>query len=152
MQCGPRIFLPHRKPRHNAGNLSFDAVVTYPFHPLCGHTVEVVGDVEHDLCRHFLIRQAHGGAFYLPAWMIGAEAGLIEPVDTSRLPLAQLWDLRVLLDQLLNSSADAMVNGGDVDEAPTSPATRPVHTDCQSGSMEPRGSSEGGEPAAAPAD
>jgi hypothetical protein len=35
----------------------------------------------------FLIRQDHGGAFYLPAWMITPEAGLIKPFDTPRLPL-----------------------------------------------------------------
>lgn len=84
--------------------------------------------------------------------MIGAEAESIELVDAPRLPLSQLWDLRVLLDQLLNSSADATVNGGDVDEAATYPPARPVRTNCKTGSMEPGGSSEGGKPAAAPAD
>ena len=90
----------------------------YPFHPLYGQTVEITGSIEHDFCRHFLIRQDHGGAFYLPAWMITPEAGLIKPVDTPRLPLERLHDLRALLDLLLHSHADELVSSGDVD-APT---------------------------------
>ena len=37
------------------GFSTYEAVVTYPFHPLAGQTVLVIGDYEHDGIRHFLI-------------------------------------------------------------------------------------------------
>lgn len=62
---------PHRSPSrgHSAGFLTFEAVITYPFHPLVGQTVLVVGDHEHDGIHHFLIRQPQGGFFQVPDWM-----------------------------------------------------------------------------------
>jgi hypothetical protein len=132
----PKNRRPHRKQRHNAGSLSFDAVVTYPFHPLYGQTIEVTGSIEHDFCRHLLIRQDHGGAFYLPAWMITPEAGLIKPIDTPRLPVERLHDLRALLDLLLLSHADESVSTGDVDAKAQS--TRSVFLSGANGALEPR--------------
>ncbi|WP_352567623.1 MULTISPECIES: DUF5372 family protein [unclassified Mesorhizobium] len=41
-------------------------IVTYPFHPLAGQTVVVIGEHEHDGIRRFLIRQPHGGTYHLP--------------------------------------------------------------------------------------
>src|SRR5690242_21308455 len=38
----------HPNREHNAGFLTFEAVVTYPFHPLAGRTVLVIGQHEHD--------------------------------------------------------------------------------------------------------
>lgn len=130
----PRSWPHRRKQRHNAGIPGFDAVVTYPFHPLFGQTVNVIGSVEHDSCLHFLIRQADGGAFYLPAWMTEPEAGSIKTVDTPHLPLGSLRDLRALLDQLLHSRADETVSKGDFDDP--SETTRSVCTAGAAGSLD----------------
>ena len=51
---------------HNAGFLTFEAVITYPFHPLAGQTVLVVGDYEHSGIHHLLIRQPQGGFIKFP--------------------------------------------------------------------------------------
>jgi hypothetical protein len=88
-----------------------------------------------------LIRQDHGGAFYLPAWMITPEAGLIKPVDTPRLPLERLRDLRALLDLLLHSHEDELVSTGDVDA--TTPSTRSVFVSGANNSLEAGRSSDG---------
>jgi hypothetical protein len=45
---------PLRKRVHNAGCLPFEAVVTYPFHPLARQTVLVVGGIEHGGARHLI--------------------------------------------------------------------------------------------------
>ena len=60
---------------HSAGFLTFEAEVRYPFHPLVGQTVLVVGDQVHDGVRYFLIRQSHGGSYQVPEWMFDQEAG-----------------------------------------------------------------------------
>jgi hypothetical protein len=41
-------------------------VVSYPFHPLVGQTVLVIGEHEHDGIRHFLIRQPSGSSYQIP--------------------------------------------------------------------------------------
>jgi hypothetical protein len=41
-------------------------VVSYPFHPLVGQTVLVIGEHEHDGIRHFLIRQPSGSSYQSP--------------------------------------------------------------------------------------
>jgi len=144
MPCHPR-----RKQRHNAGSLGFDTVVTYPFHPLFGQTVNVIGSVEHDFCLHLMIGQAHGGAFYLPAWMTEPEAGSIKPVDTPHLPLESLRDLRALLDQLLHSRADKTVSMGDFDDS--SKTTRSVCTAGAAGSLGAARPPQSDDPPAGPA-
>jgi hypothetical protein len=87
-----------------------------------------------------LIRQEDGGAFYLPAWMITPEAGLIKPVDTPHLPLERLHDLRALLDLLLHSHAAELVSTGDVDA--TTQSTRSVFQSGATGSLEPSRSAD----------
>src|SRR5450432_1691759 len=54
---------------HSAGFLTFEAVVSYPYHPLAGESVLVVGAHEHDGIHHFLIRQSYGGSYQIPDWM-----------------------------------------------------------------------------------
>ena len=68
--------LLHLRPSrgHSAGFLTFEAVVTYPFHPMVGQTVLVIGDHEHDGIHHLLIRQAHGGSYQVPDWMFDPAA------------------------------------------------------------------------------
>jgi hypothetical protein len=64
-QCSP----PLSGPGHSARFLTFEAVVTYPFHPMAGQTVLVIGDHEHDGIHHLMIRQANGGSYQVPDWM-----------------------------------------------------------------------------------
>ena len=68
---------------HNAGFLTFEAVITYPFHPLAGQTVLVVGDYEHSGIHHLLIRQ-------VPDWMFSQTASALAIVVDPRLPISQL--------------------------------------------------------------
>lgn len=128
---------PRRKQRHNAGNLAFDAVVAYPFHPLVGQTVLVVGEQEHNGVRHFLIRQPHDGTLHVPDWMVTPQAGSHAIVATPRIPLNALLELRAILDHLVASSVgDSTPKGGDEDanEDPAADAIRSVrhrHTTAQ---------------------
>lgn len=94
---------PHRSPSrgHSAGFLTFEAVITYPFHPLVGQTVLVVGDHEHDGIHHFLIRQPQGGFFQVPDWMFDSAVRTIAIVSVPRLPVNQLVLLRALVDRLI---------------------------------------------------
>ena len=103
-RCRPSFPLRDRKQRHNAGNLAFDAVVAYPFHPLVGQTVLVVGEQEHNGVRHFLIRQPHDGTLHVPDWMVTPQAGSHAIVATPRIPLNALLELRAILDHLVVSS------------------------------------------------
>ena len=86
---------------HSAGFLTFEAVITYPFHPLVGQTVLVVGDHEHDGIHHFLIRQPHGGSYQVPDWMFAPSASTPAIVAVPRLPVGQLVLLRGLVDRLI---------------------------------------------------
>ncbi|WP_353001223.1 DUF5372 family protein [Mesorhizobium sp. M1295] len=109
----------HRRPkqRHNAGNPGFDVVVTYPFHPLVGQTVAVVGEHDHDGICHLLVRQPHGGTFHLPDWIAAPQAGSVAIVAAPRLSLTHLLELRALLDHLVGSlPRDSISGGGHADE------------------------------------
>jgi hypothetical protein len=113
-----------RKPRHNAGNPAFDVAVTYPFHPLVGQTVLVVGEHEHDGVRHPLIQQPHGGIFHLPDWMVTPEAGSVEVVAEPHLPLKYLLELHELVDHLVASlPRDSISGGGHADGDPAAHST-----------------------------
>ncbi|MCJ9674777.1 MULTISPECIES: DUF5372 family protein, partial [unclassified Neorhizobium] len=86
---------------HGAGFLTFEARVTYPFHPLVGQTVLVTGSHQHDGVDYFLIRQSHGGSFQIPAWMFDPEASSIEIVAELRLSATKLVELRAFVDSLV---------------------------------------------------
>ena len=58
--------LRSRKRGHNAGFLAYDVVITYPFHPMAGQVVPVVGEHDFDGVRYLLIRQTHGGTYHIP--------------------------------------------------------------------------------------
>ena len=94
---------PHPRPSqgHNAGFLAFEAVITYPFHPLAGQTVLVVGDYEHSGIHHLLIRQPQGGSYQVPDWMFAPSASTLAIVVVPRLPVGQLVLLRGLVDRLI---------------------------------------------------
>jgi len=69
-----------------------EAVVTYPFHPLVGQTVVVVGDCEHDDIRYLLVRREHSGSFQIPDWMFGETAKSVDIVSVPKLPVMRLLE------------------------------------------------------------
>ncbi|ACE93913.1 Y4bD/Y4pK family protein [Rhizobium sp. 9T] len=81
---------------HNAGFPTFEARVTYPFHPLVDQTVLVTGSHEHEGV-HYLLILAHGGSFQIPAWMFDPAASSIEIVAAPRLSATKLVELRAKL-------------------------------------------------------
>ena len=87
----------HPSRGHSAGFLTYEAVVTYPFHPLVGQIVTVTGDHEHDGVHYRLIRQPHGGSFQIPEWMFDPGAGSLIIVAFPRFPANQLVELRALV-------------------------------------------------------
>src|SRR5215469_10926618 len=68
---------------HSAGFVMEAVVtVTYPFHPLVGQPVFVVGRIERGGVRHFIIRRLTGGSkSVLREWMTLPEAGEIQIVS-----------------------------------------------------------------------
>ena len=114
--CACRL-LPHAcslppKRAHNARCLTFEVVVSYPFHPLVGHSVLVVGDKEHAGVRHLIVRKPDGAGFLLPEWMTLPEAGAIQILSCPRLSVNRLIELRTLIDRLMASSSGKHVPGG----------------------------------------
>src|SRR5438105_4425046 len=86
---------------HNAGCLTF-ATVTYPFHPLVGHSMLVVGYTEHGAARHLIIRNPNDGTkSLLPEWMTFAGTGAIRIVSCPRFYVNRLVELRALIDRLM---------------------------------------------------
>jgi hypothetical protein len=109
-----RVHCPSRG--HNAGFLTFEAEVIYPFHPLVGQTVLVIGDHEHDGVHHFLIRQPHGGSYQIPDWMFDPATSSLALVPTPRLPVTELVLLRALVDRLVAYPSEEGSPGGVGDE------------------------------------
>ncbi len=101
---------------HSAGFLTFEAVVTYPFHPMVGQTVLVIGDHEHDGIHHLLIRQAHGGSYQVPDWMFDPAASSLAVVNVPRLPVSQLMSVRSLVDHLVACPPEERSGGGIASE------------------------------------
>ena len=82
--------------------------------------------------------------------MVGPHAGLTKIIETPRLPLALLRDLRALIDSLLNSPCEDEFTNGDVDEdeAPTCAAAGSFRTTGATDHFVPGRSTGGSEPAA----
>ena len=108
----PRSCSLPRTGAHNAGRLAFEVLVTYPFHPLVGQSVLVVGDKEHAGARHFIVRNADGTGSLLPEWMTFREAGTIRILSCPRLCVNRLVELRALIDRLMASSPGKHVSRG----------------------------------------
>jgi hypothetical protein len=49
-------------------------MITYPFHPLVGQSVHVVGDKVHGGTRYLIICNGDGARLLLPEWMTSARA------------------------------------------------------------------------------
>ena len=49
-------------------------MITYPFHPLVGQSVLVIGEKEHGGTRYLIICNGDGARLLLPEWMTSARA------------------------------------------------------------------------------
>ncbi|WP_245272841.1 hypothetical protein [Microvirga lotononidis] len=116
----------HPSRGHSAGFLTFEAVIAYPYHPLAGRPVLVIGDHEYDGVHYFLIRQPQGGSFQVPAWMFDPAAYSIEIVTVPRLPVSQLLQLRHLVDRLVVCRLEEESPGGFGNETAVSRANGSV--------------------------
>jgi hypothetical protein len=92
-------------------------VVSYPFHPLAGQSVFVLGDKDHAGMRHLLVRRSDEAKILLPEWMTFPHAGTIRILPYPRLCVNRLVELRALLDRLMASSAGKLPGGGERNEA-----------------------------------
>jgi hypothetical protein len=103
-------------------------MITYPFHPLVGQSVLVVGEKEHGGTRYLIICNGDGARLLLPEWMTFAEAGAIQTLSRPRLSVTRLVELRALIDRLMaSSSGNHLPGGGHSNEAMETSPTRPVH-------------------------
>ena len=133
----------HRSRDHSAGFLTFEAEIKYPFHPLVGQNVVVVGDLTHDGVRHFLIRQAHGSTYQIPEWMFAEEVGALVIVAVPRLPIGQLTLLRRLVDQLMAYPPGIEDSGGIGHEKVVAHATGLVRRNRRTGGVDQRRTADG---------
>jgi Family of unknown function (DUF5372) len=114
---------------HNAGCLTHEVMITYPFHPLVGQSVLVVGGKEHGGTRYLIIcKPGEGARLLLPEWMTFPEAGAIQTVSSPCLSVTRLLELRALIDRLMAlSPGNHLPGGGQSNEAMEPTPTRPVH-------------------------
>jgi hypothetical protein len=114
---------------HTAGCLTFEVTITYPFHPLVGQSVLVVGDKKHGGTRHLIIcKPGEGARLLLPEWMTFPEAATIRTLSCPRISVKRLVELRALIDRLMVSSPGNNVpGGGQSDETMEVTPTRSVH-------------------------
>jgi hypothetical protein len=113
-----RTVLRYWKEVHNARRLTSEVtVVRYPFHPLVGQSVGVIGSREHGGVRHLVIRRPDDGSkCLLPEWMTFSQAGAVRIVPCPRLSIHRLVELRDLIDRLMLSSSGTFVPGGQNNE------------------------------------
>ena len=146
-------FRPLRLSRgHSAGFLTFETIVTYPFHPLVRQTVLVIGEHEHDGIRHFLIRQPSGGSYRIPDWMFDPVENGLAIVSIPRLPVSQLILLRAVIDRLVASPSKEVSSGGIGNGEVVSCANRSVHQTGGAGRVDRRRTPESGGAFASAAD
>src|SRR5580704_4210131 len=114
---------------HNAGCLTYEVMITYPFHPLVRQSVLVVGDKEHGGTRYLIIcKPGEGARLLLPEWMTFPEAGAIQIRMRLRLSVTRLVELRALIDRLMAlSPGNHLPGGGRSNEAMEATPTQPVH-------------------------
>jgi hypothetical protein len=101
---------------HSARCLKFDqtiATVTYPFHPLVGQSVSIVGCHDHGGTYHLVIRKPDGAKCLIPEWMTRPEAEAIRILSSPRLSVNLLIELRDLIDRImLTSPVEKRISGG----------------------------------------
>jgi Family of unknown function (DUF5372) len=106
MRSSPSLQRRDPSGAHNARSLTFEVAITYPFHPLNGQTVVIIGDHSFAGERHLIIRKPDGGAYYVPAWMASEKAGAIRTVARPRLSVDCLLELRQITDRLIGFSSE----------------------------------------------
>jgi hypothetical protein len=72
-------------------------MVRYPFHPLVGQSVLIIGTTEHGGGRQLIIRKPDGAKSLIPEWMTFAEAGAIRIMSCPRLSVDSLLQLRAFI-------------------------------------------------------
>ena len=120
---------------HNAGILTVEVTVHYPFHPLKGQSFLVAGQFEHYGALHVVARGADGVTRLVPAWMTAPEAAVIHIMDAPRLSVQRFIELRELLDRIMvvSSTRESTPAGGPDNAATEKSTTEPVrHTASQS--------------------
>jgi Family of unknown function (DUF5372) len=107
---------PSSRRAHSARCLKFDqtiATVTYPFHPLVGQSVSIVGCHDHGGTYHLVIRKPDGAKCLIPEWMTRPEAEAIRILSSPRLSVNLLIELRDLIDRImLTSPVEKRISGG----------------------------------------
>ena len=126
----------HLRPKgaHNAGILTVEATVHYPFHPLKGRSFLVAGQFEHHGAPHVLVREVEGTTWLVPTWMTAPEAGATQIMDAPRLSVRRLIELREFLDRIMvaSSAREAAPAGGPDNGATEESTAEPVrHDACQ---------------------
>jgi len=92
--------------------------VRYPFHPLVGQSLAVIGSREHGGARHLIVCKPNNKTrCLLPEWMTFPEAGTIRIVACPRLSVNSLIALRAFVDRLMASCSGQRLPGGQSDEA-----------------------------------
>ena len=109
---------------HNAGILTVQVTVHYPFHPLKGRSFLVGGQYEHYDAPHVLVRDTDGVSWLVPAWMTEPEVAAFHIMDAPRLSVQRLIELRELLDRIMIvSSPRESTPAGGTDDAATEKST-----------------------------
>ena len=89
-----------------------DLIIRYPFHPLCGELITVIGMNNYRGESYLTIRQADGTLALLPPWMASQDAALMSVVPKPALPHPVLVELLHLIDAALSSLALTIREGG----------------------------------------
>ena len=112
MHASPTLLPPRPSGAHTAQNLPCEATVAYPFHPLNGKSVLIIG--EHWLAdvRHLVSRKPNGGRYSIPAWMVSEKSGTIRIVSQPRLPVDCLLELSLIVERLICLSSKGEVSPG----------------------------------------
>jgi Family of unknown function (DUF5372) len=110
------VLHPFARRAHSARCLKFDqtiATVTYPFHPLVGQSVSIVGCHDHGGTYHLVIRKPDGAKCLIPEWMTRPEAEAIRILSSPRLSVNLPIELRDLIDRImLTSPVEKRISGG----------------------------------------
>jgi hypothetical protein len=119
------LAIPPRKQSHNAHSSRKTVTVKYPYHPLCGQTLEVVGRRTQKDESHLIVMVSGAGRQHLPAWMTEDTAGCCLTVASPCLPIDTLLQLQAFLKPLILSCSDPTDTSdrGDFDGRKTPTAT-----------------------------
>src|SRR5580704_15092486 len=92
--------------RHNAGYLTPENRIFYPFHPRCGETVAIVRTHRFQGADVFVVQQPDGTLAHIPRWMMEETAARYSLGSQPRLPLDHLRNLRLEIDGALLERID----------------------------------------------